>query len=165
VKIGDGNPDYHVGFSNRVTWRDFSFYGLLDAQIGGNVYNRTNQRMHQYGRSADVDQAGKEQELKKISDYYVALYSANDPTSWFVEDGGFVKLRELSVSYRVPVTRLGFLSRSAISGMTLSVVGRNLMTWTDYSGYDPEIGGVIQRFDSFEYPRYRTVTGTVELEF
>ncbi|HEX6058951.1 MAG TPA: SusC/RagA family TonB-linked outer membrane protein [Gemmatimonadaceae bacterium] len=165
VKIGDGNPDYHVGLSNRVTWRDFSFYGLIDAQVGGNVYNRTNQRMHQYGRSADVDQAGKEQELKKISDYYVALYSANDPTSWFVEDGGFVKLRELSVSYRVPVTRLGFLSRSAISGMTLSVVGRNLMTWTDYSGYDPEVGGVIQRFDAFEYPRYRTVTGTVELEF
>jgi TonB-linked SusC/RagA family outer membrane protein len=165
VKIGDGNPDFHFGVSNRVVWRDFSFYGLVDAQIGGNVYNQTNQRMYQYGRSADVDQAGKPQELKKITDYYGTLYAANDPTSWFVEDGGFVKLRELSLSYRVPVARLGFLSRSQLAGMTLSLVGRNLITWTDYKGYDPEIGGVIQRLDSFEYPRYRTITGTVELEF
>ena len=165
VKIGDGNPDFHFGISNRVTWGDFSFYGLIDAQVGGNVYNRTNQRMYQYGRSADVDQAGKPQELKKITDYYGALYAANDVSSWFVEDGGFVKLRELAVSYRVPVSRLGFLSQASLSGMQLSLVGRNLFTATDYSGYDPEVGGVINRLDAFEYPRYRTITGTVELEF
>ncbi|HEX5580815.1 MAG TPA: SusC/RagA family TonB-linked outer membrane protein, partial [Gemmatimonadaceae bacterium] len=38
VKIGDGNPDFHFGVSNNVTWKDFSFYALVDAQVGGNVY-------------------------------------------------------------------------------------------------------------------------------
>jgi TonB-linked SusC/RagA family outer membrane protein len=165
VKIGDGQPDFHLGLSNTVRWGDFSFYGLLDAQFGGDVYNRTNQRMYQWGRSADVDQAGKPQELKKISDYYVALYSSNDVTNWFVEDGSFVKLRELSASYRLPSSALGFFGRTGVSGMTVSLVGRNLLTLTDYSGYDPEVGTPLNRLDDFVYPRYRTITGTVELEF
>jgi hypothetical protein len=165
VKLGDGNPDFHFGVSNRVTWREFTFYGLVDAQIGGDVYNRTNQRMYQWGRSGDVDQAGKPQELKKITDYYVNLYASNNVSSFFVEDGSFVKLRELAVSYRVPVTRLSFLARAPISGMQISLVGRNLLTLTDYKGYDPEVGSAINRVDDFVYPRYRTITGTVELEF
>ncbi|HYD51400.1 MAG TPA: SusC/RagA family TonB-linked outer membrane protein, partial [Gemmatimonadaceae bacterium] len=57
VRIGRGQPDFHVGLSNNVNWRDFSFFALVDANIGGQVYNQTNQRMYQYGRSADVDQA------------------------------------------------------------------------------------------------------------
>jgi TonB-linked SusC/RagA family outer membrane protein len=165
VKIGDGNPDFHFGISNSVTWGDFTFYGLLDTQVGGQVYNRTKQRMYQYGRSADVDQAGKTQELKKITDYYGQLYAANDVNSWFVEDGGFVKLRELSVSWRVPISRIGFLGATPISGMQIALIGRNLFTWTDYSGYDPEVNSPINRYDAFEYPRYRTITGTVQLEF
>ncbi|HEX2723699.1 MAG TPA: SusC/RagA family TonB-linked outer membrane protein, partial [Gemmatimonadaceae bacterium] len=94
VRIGDGNPDFHFGVSNNLSWRDLTVYGLVDASVGGQVYNRTNQRMYQWGRSADVDQAGKEQDLKKPIEYYVNLYAANDPTDYFVEDAGFVKLRE-----------------------------------------------------------------------
>jgi hypothetical protein len=52
--------------------------------------------MYQWAKSADVDQTGKPQELKKPIEYYVALYAANDPTDYFVEDASFVKLREVS---------------------------------------------------------------------
>ena len=166
VKIGDGNPKMHWGVSNNVQWKDFQFFGLVDAQVGGQIYNRTNQRMYQWGRSGDVDQTGKAQELKKPVEYYVNLYAANDPTDYFVEDGGFVKLRELSVKYRVNPSFIGgSLGRFGVTGATISVIGRNLKTWTSYKGYDPEVGSTIVRLDSFDYPRYRTFTGSIELTF
>lgn len=165
VKIGDGNPDFHWGISNEVTWRNFDFYALVDADVGGQVYNQTNQRMYQYGRSADVDQAGKPEELKKPVDYYVNLYAANDPTDYFVEDASFLKLRELSVRYRFGSKIMNLLSRVGATDASLSVIGRNLFTSTPYSGYDPEVGGTIVRIDSFEYPRYRTITGSFKIVF
>ncbi|HEY9448215.1 MAG TPA: SusC/RagA family TonB-linked outer membrane protein [Gemmatimonadaceae bacterium] len=165
VRIGDGNPDFHWGISNQVTWRDFDFYALVDANAGGEVYNQTNQRMYQYGRSADVDQAGKPEELKKPLTYYQALYAANSPTDYFVEDAGFVKLREVSVRYHLGSGIIDKLARVGVKGASLSVIGRNLFTSTPYSGYDPEVGGTIVRLDSFEYPRYRTITGSIEINF
>jgi hypothetical protein len=163
VKIGDGNPDFHFGISNSVGWRNLQLYALVDANVGGQVYNQTNQRMYQWAKSADVDQAGKAQELKKPIDYYVSLYAVNDPTDYFVEEAGFVKLRELSLKYRLGA--LGPLTRFGASDVSISLVGRNLLTWTDYKGYDPEVGGAITRLDSFEYPRYRTITGSFEITF
>jgi hypothetical protein len=169
VQIGDGNPKFHWGVSNNVSWHDFSFYGLMDVQVGGQVYNQTNQRMYQYGRSSDVDQTGKPQELKKPTDYYVALYSANAPADYFVENAGFVKLRELSVRYRLGRSVVGALSRVGARGASVSLIGRNLLTLTDYKGYDPEVSDsnrpTVIKLDSFGYPRYRTITGSVQVEF
>jgi TonB-linked SusC/RagA family outer membrane protein len=169
VRIGEGTPDFHVGWTNNVTWGDLSFFALLDAQKGGQVYNQTQQRMYQWGRSADVDQSGKPQELKKTVDYYVALYAANDPTDYFVQPGGYVKLREMSMRYRLPSTKVGPLGRFGARGVTLGLVGRNLLTWTDYRGYDPEVSDSdfpnTIKLDSFGYPRYRTFTGSVQIDF
>jgi TonB-linked SusC/RagA family outer membrane protein len=165
VKIGDGNNDFRLGFSNTVNWRNFSLYGLVDMQRGGQIYNQTNQRMYQWGRSADVDQVGKAQELKKPVEYYIALYAANDPTDYFVEDASFVKLREMSLRYRFGSRMRGVLNRFGASGASFALVGRNLMTFTNYKGYDPDVGGAIIRIDSFDYPRYRTITGSFELTF
>ena len=165
VRIGDGTPDFHWGVSNNVSWKSWDFYALLDANVGGHAYNQTNQRMYQWARSADVDQAGKPQELKKPIEYYVALYSANDPTDYFVEDASFVKLREVSVRYRITGRPLSWFSRFGATGASVSLIGRNLMTFTNYKGYDPEVGGTLVRLDSFDYPRYRTFTGSIEFIF
>jgi len=165
VKIGDGNPDFRLGFSNSVSWKNWSLFGLMDIQRGGNLYNQTNQRMYQWGRSADVDQTGKAQDLKKPVEYYISLYAANDPTDYFVEDASYVKLRELSLRYQLGGRALGLLSRIGASGASFSVIGRNLLTFTDYKGYDPDVGGAIVRFDSFDYPRYRTITGSFDITF
>ena len=169
VKIGDGNPDFHFGWTNNVTWKELSFFALVDAQKGGNVYNQTMQRMFQYGRSGAVDQSGRAQELKKTVDYYVAVYAANDPTDYFVQPGGFVKLREMSIRYRLTPSLLAPLGRFGARGVSLGLVGRNLFTWTDYKGYDPEVSDSdfpsTIKLDSFGYPRYRTFTGSVQIEF
>ena len=165
VRIGDGNPNYRVGFSNNIGWRSVQLFMLWDMQAGGNAYNQTNQRMYQYGRSSDVDQTGKAQELKKPVEYYVGLYAANNPTDYFVEDASFVKLRELSLKYRLPSRLTRSLAKVGAEGMSVSLIGRNLFTFTNYKGYDPEVGSVINRLDSFDYPRYRTLTGSVEINF
>jgi hypothetical protein len=47
----------------------------------------------------------------------------------------------------------------------VSLIGRNMLTFTRYKGYDPEVGSVLNRLDSFDYPRYRTITGSVEIIF
>jgi TonB-linked SusC/RagA family outer membrane protein len=163
--IGDGNPKFKWGISNSVAWNNFDVFALVDAAVGGDAYNQTNQRMYQWAKSADVDQTGKPQELKKPIEYYVALYSANSPTDYFVEDAGYVKLREVSLRYRVTGRPLSWLSRFGATGASISLIGRNLFTFTDYKGYDPEVGGTLVRIDSFDYPRYRTFTGSIEFIF
>lgn len=165
TKIGDGNPSFRWGWSNNVTWRNFDFYGLLDVQVGGKNYNQTRQRMYQWARHGDVDQVGKAEGFKKPIEYYVALYAANDPTDYFVENAGFVKLRELSVRYRFGSRAMGMLNRIGARGASISLVGRNLLTFSDYKGYDPEVGNTLTRLDSFDYPRFRTLTGSMTLTF
>jgi hypothetical protein len=165
VRIGSGNPRFHYGLSNNVNWRGFQFYGLLDTQVGGNIYNQNNQRSYQYQRSADVDQVGKPDSLKKTVDYYSLVYNGNAIEDWFVENGGFVKLRELSVRYTVPKRFMSKIPGNRGVGASISVIGRNLKTWTSYKGYDPEVGTVINRLDSYDYPQYRNFTAVLQLQF
>lgn len=165
-KTGDFNPDFQWGFSNNVQWGPFNVYALVDGQVGGDVYNATKQRMYQWQRHGDEDQAGKPEELKKPASYYVAgLYNNNDDMSWFMEDGSYVKLREVSLRYRFDPSRFASLARLPMESVTLSLIGRNLYTWTDYTGYDPEIGSVRSRTDDFDYPIYRTFTLSAEIIF
>jgi hypothetical protein len=165
IKIGSGNPRFHYGVSNNLQFKGLQFYGLLDTQMGGNIYNQNNQRSYQYQRSADVDQAGKAPELKKTIDYYSLVYNGNAIEDWFVEPGGFVKLRELSVRYQLPQRLTTRLANGRAVGASVSVIGRNLKTWTKYSGYDPEVGTVINRFDTYAYPQYRNFTAVLQVQF
>lgn len=58
--------------------------------------------------------------------------------------------------------RLGSIG---VSSMSVGIIGRNLWTLTGYSGFDPEVGGLFTRTDSFGYPNGRTFTGSVSIEF
>jgi TonB-linked SusC/RagA family outer membrane protein len=172
VRIGDSNADFHFGVSNELKWRNLVFYGLVDVQVGGQVYNATKQRQYQWYRSGEEDQAGKPDDLKKPPAYYDALYNGNDENAWFVEPGGFVKLRELAIRYQVPTQYLAGLRSLGIRAAHLSLVGRNLFTITNYSGYDPEVrdeetgaNNPVARVDDFDYPRFRTITATILFEF
>lgn len=166
LKMGNGLPDFKWGIASTMNWRNFELVTLIDASVGGDAYNQTNQRMYQWAKSKDVDQTGKKQELKKPIEYYIALYSAADPTDYFVEDAGFVKLREMAFRYRLGGKALGYLQPFGARGVTLSLIGRNLYTITNYKGYDPEVGtNALTRIDSFDYPRFRTITGSIEITF
>jgi TonB-linked SusC/RagA family outer membrane protein len=165
VRIGDSNPDFNWGFSSNLRYGNVTLFALVNAQVGGEIYNRTKQRMYQYFRSGDADQAGKPDELKKTTDYYTSLYAANLINQWFVEPAGYVKLREATVRYRVPTTLLDRLPGVGVSNLAVFATGRNLLTWTDYTGYDPEAGTPLTRIDDFVYPQYRTLTTGLEIRF
>jgi TonB-linked SusC/RagA family outer membrane protein len=170
VKIGDVNPNYTFGFANTIRAGGFTLYGLLDGTRGGNIYNFTKQWMFQDQRHAAIDQFGKPASAKHTIDYYtVGLYNALEPASYFVEDGSYVKLRELSASYSFPqgfVRALPFMHTG--QSLKLALIGRNLKTWTNYTGFDPEAssnGDFNFRIDGFRYPSFRQVTGQIEIGF
>jgi TonB-linked SusC/RagA family outer membrane protein len=169
-RIGDVNPDFSFGFANNFRYKGFNVYALFDGQQGGDIYNFTKQWMFQDFRHGDQDQAGKPDAEKVPLTFYAAgLYNGLSANDYFVEDGSYVKLRELSASYTFAtpmLARIG-LDRYA-SGVKIALIGRNLFTWTDYTGFDPEVtsGNDFNfRIDGFRYPNFRTLTGQVEIQF
>ena len=169
-KIGDVNPDFSFGWANNVRFHGFNLYALLDGQKGGQVYNFNKQWMFQDYRAADEDQAGKPQNQKIAVTFYSAgLYNGLEANDYFVEDASYVKLRELSLSYTLDQAVLGKLGLSRYTrGVKLALIGRNLHTWTNYSGFDPDVtsGGDFNfRIEGFRPPQFRTLTGQVELTF
>lgn len=166
-RIGEGFPDFQLGWINQMRWHGFHVHTHFHAQVGGEAYNRTKQRLYQHFRHADLDQAGKPDDEKKPIDYYQILYNTNNVSSPFVEDASFLKLRELAVRYTFGSEQLGSfgLDRLGLDRMTLGVIGRNLFTITPYSGYDPEVGSVMVRHDNFSWPNVRNYTFNLELVF
>jgi hypothetical protein len=57
------------------------------------------------------------------------------------------------------------LRAARFTGASINVTGRNLYTWTKYSGYDPDVGTAVNRLDSFDFPAFRTFTATIELDW
>jgi TonB-linked SusC/RagA family outer membrane protein len=175
--VGNTMPDYTVTFSTNVDWRGFSFYGLIDAVQGFDVWNQP----LSWGLFRDnvgfMDQTGVPEADRKPIGYWRALYGGLGglvANGEFVEDASFVKLRELSLRYRLTADQLsGVPGLGGFAGMAFSVSGRNLMTWSDYRGYDPEVGraggatgsAALARVDGFNYPNFRTWTFGLELTF
>ncbi len=102
------------------------------------------------------------------------INDANGFNSWFVENGSFARLRELSVAYSLSPSQIRAVGLSRlVRSLKASLNGRNLITWTKYTGLDPDTHNPIGaggdpttfRFDSFAYPNYRTISGMVEIGF
>jgi outer membrane receptor protein involved in Fe transport len=132
--IGDPNPKFTASLQNTFTLGERVEVGvLLDGRFGNDVANFSRRIAQYFG-------ADKAVEREASGDTTYRLYTLNLTRHLiyeeFIEDGSFVKLREVSVAYRVPESLLGFAD---VSGLTLRLSGRNLYTWTDYSGIDPEI--------------------------
>ena len=156
-KIGNQNADFRVGLTSNLTYKNFDFYLLWDWKKGGDVYNTNGQWTTISERNAIVDQTGKPESEKKTRIYYGSLYDVNQNNEFWVEDGSFVKLREASISYRLPTDgALSFLDE-----LKISAIGRNLLTFTDYKGWDPEIAnydGNTQQYYSVDYGVYPNQT-------
>jgi hypothetical protein len=177
-KVGNSLPDYNLGISTQLNWHGVSLYALINRSAGFDVYNQPLQWGFFKRMTGYYDQdAGAPVAEKKPLGYYDAWYSATGGlgiSNLFVEDGTFTKLREVSLSYRVSQDQLSSIpGLSRFSGMDLSVTGRNLFTWTNYRGYDPEVGStggdtgsaVIARVDGYQYPNFRTFTAALGLIF
>jgi TonB-linked SusC/RagA family outer membrane protein len=124
--IGNPNPDWTGSLVNSFTYKKFSLNVLLDAVQGVDVFNADKRTRNNVG-IGDI----AEQELKgEVPRGYV--FSLVNIEEYRVDDGSYVKLRELGLSYQVPSFVKGLKS------MKVSLIGRNLHSWDKYNGYDPE---------------------------
>jgi TonB-linked SusC/RagA family outer membrane protein len=169
VKIGDVNPDFQMGIYNSFRYKNWSVNILFDWKQGGDIYNNTRQNLYETPRHGDVDQSNKPLESRKPVGYYQTLYATNSSSSHFVEDGTYLKLRELAINYKFKGNSLGtFKDIVDVESVTFGLTGRNLFVLTNYSGFDPEVGSsdaTLFPYDNFSYPNFRKFTFNIAIEF
>jgi hypothetical protein len=147
--VGDGEPDFRVGWSNEFKVGDFGLFSLIDWQQGSEVVNLT-RLLYDFGQVSDDYVGAGEARLDSFSMGDMRPY---------IEDATFVKLREVSLYYDLPkeiASNLGPLNT-----LRVSLQGRNLLTFTDYSGLDPEVSNfgnqpVGRNYDVAPYPPSRS---------
>ena len=165
-KIGDANPDFVMSFGNELQWKRFKAYGLLDWQKGGDIINLTKFLYDLGQNTADYADpiAGNTLTVgeQRLADF-------PHKTKVYVEDGSFLKLREVTLSYELPPN---ILSRVWGSGhrATLSLSGRNLFTSTKYTGLDPEVSNfgnqnIARNIDVAPFPPSRSFWFGAEIVF
>jgi len=144
--LGDPNPDWLGSWLNEFgIGKHFRFRVLLDGSFGGDVLNLSG-RIRDLGGASNSPEAERELipfgDSRRLPAGYLARRLGI--FSEYVEDGTFVKLREISASYNFDSP---WITRFLSQGVELSLSGRNLYTWTDYEGYDPEVNAFGQNAD------------------
>lgn len=156
-KIGDPNPDYTATLTNDFNYKKFSLHTQLDIVQGVDVFNadfRTRQGVDN-GKVAEQEDRG---ELPR--GYIAGAYGIQE---WRIDNGSFVKLREVSLSYNI-----GKVKR--LSDLTVSIGGRNLYSWDNYKGYDPEVNAagqstILRGIDFGSVPAPRTFNVALRAKF
>ncbi len=156
--IGNPNPKWTGSFVSNISYKKLSFNFLLDAVQGVNVFNADKRTRNNVG-IGDI----AEQELKGTAPRG-SVFALVPISEYRVDDGSFVKLREIGLSYSMPKPIKG------ISNAVLSVTGRNLYSWDKYNGYDPETnaGGnndMLRGIDFGNVPIPRTYQVQLTLSF
>ncbi|MCB9263892.1 MAG: SusC/RagA family TonB-linked outer membrane protein [Lewinellaceae bacterium] len=137
--IGDINPDFRVGFAHIIAYKGLKLYTLFDWKKGGAVYNLARQYLYGDGRHADV---GRYPDVAAGFFEGNGLYNEGRPNNHFVEDGSFFMLREAALSYTLQSTRLQHFLGGFVESIQFSLIGRNLFTKTNYSGFHPDVASV-----------------------
>ena len=169
--IGDVNPDFNLSMNTNVQWKSLSANAVLVWVKGGQIYNYTRQWPFNEHRDPIFDQRKVPQINKKPVGYFDSFYDNFNASDFFVEDGTYLRLRELSVNWQLPKAFVRGLKLGQIESARIGIVGRNLWTQTKYSGYDPDVAGpgggnpFAYRVDYFTYPAFRTFTMMLELGY
>jgi hypothetical protein len=193
--IGDPHPRYTRSYNSSLKlFNKVTLSGLLDVRKGGDVFDGTRGALYVFGTHKDTDQRsrtgtyGKDWDVKRYPDVagpgagQVGLHTPEEWEDWlsvtgtgggfagpgeqFIEDGGFVKLRELSLSLSLDQPFIRNLT--GFSSVDVRFAGRNLKTWTKYRGLDPEVNNagaefLVQGIDWFANPQTRSFVVSLSL--
>jgi hypothetical protein len=179
--LGNVNPDWTGSIDNEFRYKALSLSALVSIQRGGVVHSRTfingigagsleeslvgrdaEGAGNMIGAGIDTDTGAENVVPVTVRNYWRAYYD-NDMIGTF--DASHVKLREARVSYRLPSS---FLSRYSIASASLSLVGRNLLLWSDVPNIDPEVSaydGQFQGVEAMSLPSLRSFTLSLNLNF
>lgn len=156
--LADANPDFNMNFSSDFSYKGFTLTGLLDWRKGGAVSSMTQNLFDEGGNSWDYDQPSPTAGVP-LGEYRYSKWNGGLNAAQYILDGSYVKLREITLGYQVPAS----LSKKYTGGrdMRLSMSGRNLVTWSDYWGFDPEVNNfgnqsVVRFVDLAPFPPSRS---------
>ena len=171
VKIGDPNPDYIFGINSGMSYKNFSLNLFLNGTQGNDIVNMS-------AVAFTVDNTNGQSKLKEVLTNHWTKSNPNAKyplphtghtyrfSDRYVEDGSFIRLRNIELSYRLPVQKW-----TRMSNAQLYISGQNLLTWTKYSWIDPDVnsrGGsnsLDQGIDYSTYPSAKSITAGVRLGF
>lgn len=190
-KLGNVQPDWLGGWSNTFNYKDLSLSFLIDARVGQERYNQLANFYSAFGMAkytenrndhvvfdgmlADGTPNTQEVWLGQGVDpatgvdygdgYYRLIHRGGSEN--FVEDASWVRLRSVSIGYRLPEK---WLRNSFVKNVQLAVTGNNLALWTNYSGFDPEStttnsGSNVDAFAGMTYPSVRSFLFTLNVGF
>ncbi len=155
-KLGDTEPDFRMGFANTLRYSNFTLSFLMDWQQGSDVINLT-RFLYDDARNAIDHEAGAQRQTDWTSN-----------TGIYIEDATFLKLREVTLTYQLPdewVTKI-----PKVKSARLSLSGRNLLTFTKYSGLDPEVSNfgnqaIARNIDVAPFPPSRSFWTSIDVGF
>lgn len=158
--IGDPNPEWFGSLINEFTYKNFGFRIQFDAVQGYDIFNWNRRLLDNrlFGGGSNYGQELAGNRLKNLGQAQANIFEE------FVEDASFVKLRELAISYNL---RSPFKN---INNIQFNLVGRNLISWDSYSGWDPEINSAgqsngVRGFDFAGVPIPRTYQIGINVSF
>ncbi|HUP11550.1 MAG TPA: SusC/RagA family TonB-linked outer membrane protein, partial [Niastella sp.] len=183
IYFGSYNPDYIASWGANLRFKGWALGFLFDTKQGGQFVSRTKDIMAFNGTSWETAQYGREPYIFPNSVYYDQSdklvtntdvkflpqdYFSNMPYGQHVIDASYVKLRELSLSYRIPKS---VLKKSPFGDLTVGLFGNNLFLWTPAANkyIDPEINSAgatnLQGFDFTAQPSQRNFGFNISASF
>jgi TonB-dependent starch-binding outer membrane protein SusC len=157
--FGQTNPKFRISLTNDVTYKRLSLSMLWDWQAGGVAQNQTLSLYDCNGLAPDQATPAGQARFNACNVYGTA--------GAFIQSTTFLKLREASVSLELPERWASWIgARTA----RVSVTGRNLLLFTDYFGYDPEVSNygqqaIVRNIDLGPYPPERTIFFSISAGF
>lgn len=168
--IGDANPDFYYGFNFDLNWKNLDLSILFQGVEGNDIFNMNALRFYDLGNTRNVPYYVYEQSWSVNPQTAVApkifYYSGRDVrfSRLYLDDGSYLKLRSLSIGYTIKKPL------PYINSIRLSATGNNLLTFTKYKGYDPEVNSFgstpsLRGIDSGAYPQQRSFTFGLNVVF
>jgi hypothetical protein len=157
--VGDAYPKFQMSFTNDIDYKALSLGFLFDWKQGGDIINLTEYLYDAGQNSKDFETAGKQRQIDFAS-----------RTGVYVQDGSYLKLREVTLSYTLPNHITSSLFGSNMRFARLNLSGRNLLRFTGYRGLDPEVSNfsnqaIVRNVDVAPFPPSRSFFFSIDLGF
>ena len=156
AKIGDPFPDFEFGLNLNADYKGFDLNLFIQGVQGNDVLLVTKRRTHNPGVTNGWKQSLDRWHGEGTSNSSPGLSRSNfrsfeTPSTWFVEDGSYIRCKNLEVGYSL---NSNVLESVRLSNLRVYASAQNLFTITDYPGFDPEIGGSSALASGIDIGRY-----------
>lgn len=173
--IGDPNPDWTMGITNNFSYKNFDLNIFFQGAYGGDVFNLTNVQLYNGDSNALKDVLNAWTPTNTDTNIPRVVGSrGREISSRFVEDGSYIRLKNIALGYNLPSE---VTEKLGMDNVRLSISAQNLLTFTSYSGLDPEVsyfgsgggntgsGNTTQGFDFGNYPTIKSVNFSLNVKF